>query len=262
MAIGTAIYLFFHPGCDNFSLPAILSVSIIGYMLVLLAGVIDDIGVLVVSLLGSLSNYNPRRNIDVFLYAGLVIFLVQIGWDVFSTYTIFSAPVVSEQFTNCSSYSTALQIYQGVILSHWGLLVFLFFLYLVLMDPLGRCFLPSRIKDLQEEISELENARNASGHHLIRLGLHGNSIGCIDWLLRCLRCRRRGISTAGKKALSDLVSALGIVFEGMNYTYMDLWSGLRLTALFHKNMRKKDKDAVDLIVKVRQIKVHCPYTMI
>ena len=258
VAIGTAIYLFLHPGCDNFSLPAVLSVSIIGYMLILLAGMIDDICVMVVSLLGSLSNYNPRRNIDVFIYAGFIVFLVHIGWDIFSTYTIFSAPVTSEQLTNCSSYSTALQIYQGVILSHWGLLVFLFLLYLVLMDPLGRCFLPLRIRDLQDEIRELEKARNASSDHLMRLGLHGNSIGCLDWLLRCVRCRRRGISKSGKKALNDFVSALGIVFEGMNYTYLDLWSGLKLTAQFHKNMRENKKDPVDLIIKVRHVTSYWP----
>lgn len=124
-------------------------------------------------------------------------------------------------------------------------------MYLILMDPLGYCFLPSRIKDLSEDLDNLEDPNGDHVAALTRLGIHGNSIGCIDWLLRCLCRRKRGISTGGKKALGDFVNTFNVLFEDMDYTHLDILSGLKLTALYQKKMREENKDPADFIIKVR-----------
>ena len=264
VSLGAAIYLFLHPDCAAIpvTIPPILGLSIIGFMVLLLAAVINDIVMMVVSNLGSLQNFTPRKNIDIFLYIGFVIFLSQIGWDVFSTYTVFSPLVINEQLTNCISYNTAITVYKVVVLSYWGILILLFCVYAILMDPCSRCLLSARLRNLsfEDDIIEVEQARNKRGEpnstdypiHS-RQGAHSNKISCSIWLRQlCGKCneRRGRISTPKEQALSDFAATFKVLFEDVDYAFLDIVAGLKLASIYHEKMREKNKDPTDFIKKV------------
>lgn len=262
VSLGAAIYLFLHPDCAAIpvTIPPLLSFSIIGFMVLLLAAVVNDIVIMLVSNLGSLRNFTPRKNIDIFLYIGSAIFLGQIGWDVFSTYTVFSPQVINEQLTNCTSYMTAVTIYKAVVLSYWGIMAFLFCVYAILMDPCSRCLLSARLRNLEDDIIEVEQARNKRGEpnntdypiHS-RQGAHNNKISCSVWLRQlCGKCHERQgrISTPKEQALSDFAATFKVLFEDVDYAFLDIVAGLKLASLYHEKMREKNKDPTDLIKKV------------
>lgn len=262
VSLGAAIYLFLHPDCPAIAvtIPHLLSLSIIGFMVLLLAAVINDIVIMVVSNLGSLRNFTPRKNIDIFLYISSVIFLGQIGWDIFSTYTIFSPQVIDEKLTNCTSYMTAVTVYKVVVLSYWGILVFLFCVYVILMDPCSRCLLSARLRNLEGDIIEVEQARNKkrepnSTDYPIhsRQGAHSNKISCSVWLRQlCGKCneRRGRISSPKEQALSDFAATFKVLFEDVDYAFLDIVAGLKLASLYHEKMRENNKNPADLIKKV------------
>ncbi len=259
VALGVAIYLFLHPGCKAIS-PPFLSTSIIGFMVLQLAAVINDVVIMIISNFGSLRNFTPRKNIDIFLYTGFAIYLGLIGWDIFSTYTVFSPQVTDEQLTNCTTYMTAATVHKVVVLSYWGVLVFLFCMYAILMDPCSRCLLSARLRNLEDDIIEVENARNKkrepnSSDYPIhsRRGAHSNKISCSIWLQQlCGKYnKRRGrISTPKEQALSDFAAAFKVLFEDVDYTFLDIVTGLKLVSLYHEKMREINKDPTDLIKEV------------
>ena len=269
MAVGSAAYLFLHPDCATLSIPLILSVSVIGFMAIQLAGLTSDILIMVVSNLGSLGNFMPRRKIELFIYIGWAIYLCQIGWDVYSTYTIFSPQVVTEQLTNCTSYSTALTIYKAVILSHWAVVVFLFAAFSCLMDPCGVCLLATKLRDIEDDLKELERKREAreriqSDEESAAVdtsveGVHKVYINCSTWAYQCRRhhchspCSRRDqeISASKEKALGDMLNVFRVLFEGMDYTFLDLLSGFKLALIYHEKMRSAGKDPAGMMIRVR-----------
>ena len=268
VALGAAVYLFLHPSCGpTLTIPPLLSISIIGFMVLQLSATINDIIIMVISNLGSLRSFAPRKNIDIIIYISLVIYVGQIGWDVYSTYTIFSPQVVDEQLTNCTSYATAVKMYKAVVLSYWGVLVFLFCMYAILMDPFNCCLLSARLRNLEDDIIALEEARNTKREsnsddyptHL-RQGAHSNNISCSVWLRQlCGSCnKRRGrISTPKKQALSDLAANFKVLFEDTDYAFLDIMAGLKLASLYHEKMREEDKDPIDLIKKVQNPQNRC-----
>ena len=254
VTLGAAIYLFLHPGCETPSLdiPLVLSISIIGFMVVQLAGIINDSIIMAISNLGSLSNFEPRKKIEIFVCIGAIIYFTEVSWDIYSTYSVFSPHVTAEQITNCSSYATALKIYQGVILSHWGIVIFLFLLYLFWLDPFHLVHLTSRPQQFEDDLAELEKTRRKEYPAHPKRGVHSNAISCIIWLKQC--CKKRGISTPRQQALRDLANAFEMLFEGiedMDYTFLDIVSGFKLMSVYHEKLRERNKDPAELIIKVR-----------
>ena len=261
MSLGAAIYFFLHPDCATVpvTLPPLLSLSIIGFMVILLAALINDMLIMVVSNLGSLRNFTPRKNIDILLYIGFVIFLGEIGWGVLNTYTVFSPQVATDE-TNCTSYMMAVRLYKAVVLSYWSIVVFLFCMYAIVMDPCNRCLLSARLRNLEDDIIEVEQARSERKepnvtNYLIhyKQGVHSNKMSCTVWLrqLCAKRTERQGqISTPREQALSDFTTTFKALFEDINYSFLDIMAGLKLASLYHDKMRENNKDPTDLIKKV------------
>lgn len=254
MAIVSALHLFLRLDCIALVIPTLLIVSVIGFMVIQFAGIVNDSIIIAISNMGSLRNYSPRKGIEIFIYTGWIIYLIEIGWDVYSTYTVFSPQVADEQLTNCTSYATALTIYKAVVLSHWGLLFILFTMFTLLMDPFNCCLLSTKLKDIENSILALEEDRSKmlqsteSG-----IGVHRNPFDCAAWC----RCSSGGGVTTNSRnnALRDMVHVFRVLFDDLphKYTFLDLVAGFRLQLLYHNKLRESDKDPTYLIKKVRYI---------
>ena len=246
MALFSAIHLHIHQGCPSLSIPILLSVSLIGFMVLQFSSIVNDLVIIGISAAGSLKNYAPRQKIEYFLYIGWFIYVVEICWDAFSTYTIFSPPVATEQLHNCSSYSTSLIIYKVVVLSHWALLIISFSLFTFLFDPLNCCLLSARFNDIEQSIDESESAGGRSK----LIGVHRNPFSCATW---CQCCNRGDVASNRNNALRDLVHVFRVIFDGLEteYTFLDLVAGFRLQLTYHSRLRDSGRDPTQLIRKVR-----------
>lgn len=216
-------------------------------MVVQCAGIVNDIIIIVVSSTGSLSNFSPRKKIEIFIYIAWLIYLVEICWDVFNTYTIFSPQVVDEELNNCTAYFSALTVYRAVVLSHWGLVVILFVVFTFLLDPLNCCLLSAKINDIEQVLKDMEEAGNEQTGFP---GLHRNPFNIAAW---CQCCDRGDVASRRQNALSDLVHLFREIFDGLEteYTFLDLVAGFRLQLIYHKKLRESGKDPTHLIKKVR-----------
>lgn len=241
MGIGTLVYLFLRPGCSSLPVPIILFVSLIGFSVVQLAGVFNDLIIMAISNLGSLSRTEPRKRVEFFIYIALSIYLFEIAWDTFSTYTVFSDTVSSLQ-VNCTSYRNVLSIYRAVVFIDWAVLAVIFAVFFVLLDPLGCCLFKSLIRNIEDD---LERARlevdGEDGTVEHRPGVHKNYIDGSLWLHRCKRqycqcLRRGGLSNSEQDALSDVVKAFGVLFSDVDFTFTDILSGFRLALVYHRRL--------------------------
>ena len=242
VVIGTIAYLVLRPGCLSLSVPIILYVSIIGFSLVQLAGIFNDLIILGISNMGSLAVTKPRDKIAFFLYVALFIYFFEFAWDAFSTYTVFSGPVSSLR-VNCTSYSNVMIIYRAVVMIDWAVLAAIFVTFFILLDPLG-CFLfSSLIRDIEADLKRLRveaDGESKPGH-----GVHKNYIDASLWLHRCkhqyCQCfRRDGLSNSEREALGDVVKAFGVLFSDVNFTFTDILSGFRLALVYHKGLTGGD----------------------
>lgn len=218
----------------------------IGFVVIQILGIINDTIILVISNCGSLSNFAPRKKIEIFVYIGWIVYLFEFGWDVYSTYSIFSPPVrdVELNTSNCTTFSVPLTIYRVVVLSHWGILIVLFAVFVFLFDPLNCCLLSTRFNDIEGALEELDRRKN--GKRKFLSGLHRNPFSCA---VLCV-----GRKSNSKDALSDLVHLFRVIFDGLEteYTFLDLLAGFRLQLIYHNKLRKAGKDPIHLIRKVRE----------
>ena len=206
----------------------------------------NNIIILIVSTSGSLSNFTPRKKIEIFVYIGWLVYLIEFGWDVYSTYSVFSPPVrdVELDNSNCTTFSIPLTIYRVVVLSHWGILIVLFAVFVFLFDPLNCCLLSTRFNDIEEALEELDKRKN--GKRKFLSGVHRNPFSCA---VLCV-----GRKSNSKDALGDLVHLFRVIFDGLDteYTFLDLLAGFRLQLIYHKKLRKAGKDPIHLIRKVSE----------
>lgn len=244
VAFASALQLFIRLECPTLVIPTLLTVSVIGFMVIQFAGIVNDFVTIVISNMGNLKNVVPRRKIEIFVYIGWIIYTFEIGWDVYSTYAVFSPQVADKQLTNCTSYDTALKIYRAVVLSHWGVLFILFAIFTFLMDPFNRCQLRSKINYIESSILALEEDRSRIVK--TQTGVHRNTFSCAA-LCRC--CAEGG---ALKSTLGDVVHLFRVLFDGLDveYTFLDLVSGFKLLADYHKKLRESGKDPTNLIKRV------------
>ena len=242
VAIGTIVYLILRPGCLSLSVPVVLYASIIGFCLVQLAGIFNDLIIMGISNMGSLAVTKPREKIVFFLYIALFIYFFEFVWDAFSTYTVFSDPVNSIR-VNCTSYSNVVVIYRVVVMIDWAILAVIFITFFILLDPLG-CFLfSSLIRNIEADLERLRvepDGESKPGH-----GVHENYIDASLWLHRCRRqycqcLRRDGLSNSERDALGDVVKAFGVLFSDVNYTFTDILSGFRLALVYHRGLAGGD----------------------
>ena len=248
MAIGTIVYLFLRPGCLSLPVPVLLYVSIIGFSVIQLAGVFNDLVVMAVSNLGSLARTEPRKKVEFFIYVAFSIYLCEIAWDSFSTYTVFSEAVSSPQ-VNCTSYENVLIIYRVVVLVDWAVLAVIFAIFLVLLDPLGCCLFRTLIRNIEDDLERVKlEADSEEGTVEHRPGIHKNYIDASLWLHRCKRqycqcLRRGGLSNSEQDALSDVVRAFGVLFSDVDFTFTDILSGFRLALVYHRNLTTKNNNS-------------------
>ena len=247
----STLHLFLlHKNCPtSLSIPVLLSISAVGFMVLQFSSAVNDMVIIAISATGSLKNYAPRKKIEFFLYLGWFIYLLEIGWDAFSTYAVFSPPVHAEQLLNCSSYSTSLIVFKATVLSHWLLLIFSFVLFTFLFDPLNCCLLSAHFNDIEQSLEELERAEGEKGRSQL-IGVHRNPFSCAAW---CQCCNKGGVASNRNNALSDLVHVFRVIFDGLEteYTFLDLVAGFRLQLLYHSRMRDGGRDPTQLIRKVR-----------
>ena len=244
VAVGTVAYLILRPGCLSLSVPIIFYVSIIGFCLIQLAGIFNDLIIMGISNMGSLAVTKPREKVEFFLYIALFIYFFEFAWDAFSTYTVFSDPVSSLQ-ANCTSYSNVVNIYRAVVMIDWAVLAAIFVTFFILLDPLGCCLFSSLIRNIE---SDLERARIEADGGTIqhRPGVHKNYIDASLWMHRCkhqyCQCfRRGGLSNSERDALGDVVKAFGVLFSDVKYTSTDILSGFRLALVYHRKLFEKRK---------------------
>ena len=224
-------------------------------MVIQFAGIINDTIIILISTRGSLRDFSPRKIVEFFIYIAWTIYLIEILWDTYSTYTVFSPPVVDEEHTNCTSYSTSLAIFRAVVLSHWGLEIILLAVFVFLLDPLNCCLLSDKIKDI-EQMLEKERKKDGDGgteahDHTDQPGVHNNPFNWAVWCSRC--CKKEGVPAGSRNsALRDLVHLFRVIFDGMDteFTYLDLIAGFRLQLLYHSELRRSGNNPIDLIKKV------------
>ena len=269
-SLGAVIYLFLRPGCPDLALPPLLSVSLIGFLVIQLAGAVNHVIIIITSSLGSLSDFMPRKKVDIFIYIGCVIYFVQIGWGVCSTYAVFSPQVVNDQLTNCTSFTTSLTINRAVILSHWAVVLLMFAGFACFLDPCGVCLVATKVKDIEDDLKAVEEKRkkaesriqsdgeDSTDFETSASGLH--SINCAVCVYKCRQnycssqsCSRQGerISVSKENALRDFTNIFQVLFEGMDYTFLDLWSGFKLAMTYHEKLRENGRDPADVMRKVR-----------
>ena len=243
VALISALHLFIHPNCQSLAIPTVLTISLIGFMVVQFGGILNDIIIIAVSSRGSLSNFSPRKKIEVFVYTGWAIYLVEIAWDAFSTYAVFSPEVQDEELGNCTAYATALTIYQVVILSHWGPVIMLFAIFIFMFDPLNCCLLSAKINDIEQVLEDMEQE---GGEQTDFPGFHRNPFNFAVWC----RCCDGGANR--KNALGDLVHLFRVIFDGLEteYTFLDLVAGFRLQLIYHSKLRDSGIDPTHLIKEV------------
>lgn len=244
MVIGAVVYLFLRPGCLSLPVPIIFSISIIGFSVIQLAGIFNDLIIMVISNLGSLAVTEPRKKIEFFIYLAFSIYLFEIAWDSFSTYTVFSSPVSSPQL-NCTSYENVLTIYKAVVLIDWAVLAVIFVLFVILLDPLGCCLFSSLIRNIEEDLKRARaQVDNEEGTHEHKPGVHKNHIDASLWLHRCKRrycqcAKRGGLSNSEQEALGDVVKAFGVLFSDVDFTFTDILSGFRLALAYQRKLRSE-----------------------
>ena len=248
MALVALIHLFVHPGCtsNQLTIPPVLTASIAGFILLQALAIINDIVIMAISFTGSLMNYQPRKKIEVFVYIALIIYLLDVVWDAYSTFAIFSPELVeAEQLANCTSYSTSVTIYRVVILSHWALVVVSLSILVFIFDPLNCCLLSGQISDLEKALKKWDKDENE------RIGLHKNPFSIALW---CRCCDRSGVASNRKSALSDLAHIFRVIFDGLEiqYTFLDIVAGFRLQLSYHSLLRDDDTDPTNLIKEVRR----------
>ena len=259
VALVSAIYLLQKDGCPaGLDIPTLLAVSVIGFMVIQLAGIFNDIAIIVSSTRGSLSNFSPRKIVEIFIYIGWIIYFVEIIWDIYSTYSVFSPPVTDEQHTNCTAYSTSLTVFRAVVLSHWGLEIILLVVFIFLLDPLNCCLLSAKFNDIETVVQVLEKEREkdseleTDAHDHDQPGVHNNPFNWAVWCSRC--CKKEGVAADSRNnALRDLVHLFRVIFDGLDteFTYLDLIAGFRLQLIYHSQLRKSGNNPIDLIKKVR-----------
>ena len=250
VAVGALVYLLLRPGCLSLPVPVILYVSVIGFALVQLAGVFNDLVILVISNLGSLAVTEPRKKVEFFIYIAFSIYMFEIAWDAFSTYTAFSSFVNSPlELANCTSYSNVVIIYKIVVLLDWAVLATIFLIFMALFDPLGCCLFKSLIRNIEDDLDRARlEADSEDGTIEHRPGVHKNYIDGSLWLHRCKRqycqcCRRGGLSNSEQDALGDVVKAFGVLFSDVDYTFTDVLSGFRLALVYHRKLVSKQADS-------------------
>lgn len=217
----------------------------IGFIVIQLTGIVNSIIIIIISNTGSLKNFLPRRRIEIFVYIGWIVYCVEVAWDIYSTYAIFSPQVKDEELTNCTSFVTGLTVYKAVVLSHWGIVIIVAAIFIFLLDPLNCCLLSARFDDIDLMIQD----RESGGENGIDYaGVHRNPFNCALWCRRCFNS-----SNARKNALNDLVHLFRVIFDGNDteYTYLDLFVGLRLQLIHHAKLRSSGKDPTHLIKRVR-----------
>ena len=228
-------------------------------MVIQLAGIINDIIIILISYRGSLRDFSPRKIVEFSIYTAWTIYLIEILWDTYSTYTVFSPPVVDEEHTNCTSYSTSLAIFRAVVLSHWGLEIILLAVFIFLLDPLNCCLLSAKFNDIEKIVQVLEKEREKDNDggtdqahdHTDQPGVHNNPFNWAVWCKRC--CKTEGVPADSRNnALRDLVHLFRVIFDGMDteFTYLDLIAGFRLQLLYHSELRRSGNNPIDLIKKV------------
>ena len=264
VTVGAAVYLYVRPSCPtSIIIPSVLSISIIGFLVLQLAAVFVDVMIMAVSNLGSLHNCAPRQNVVVLVYIGSAIFFGLTCWDIFNTFTVFSSGISNEQLANCTSYTLALTTYRAIVLSYWGMLLFLFGMYAILMDPFNCCVGSARLRHLEDDIITLKTMRDKvrvqsdSYYHIHpKQGAHSSNMSFSVYLRELIgrHCNRRKpgqITTPRKQAISDFTAIFKVIFEDFDYTFLDLSAGFKLASIYHEKLREQNKDPTDLIKKVQ-----------
>ena len=251
VSIGTIVYLFLRPGCLSLPVPVIFIVSLIGFVAIQLAGLFNDLVVMAISNLGSLAVSEPRKKIEFFIYVAFLIYFIEVGWDSFSTYTVFSDTVTATDLINCTSYTNVLTIYRAVVLIDWAVLAAIFVIFSFFLDPLGCCMFRSMIRNIEADLEQSRvesDGGSESGEY--RPGVHKNYIDASLWLHRCKRqycqcLRRGGLSSSEQEALSDVVRAFGVLFSDVDCTFTDVLSGFRLALSYQRNLKRKSCDPTE-----------------
>lgn len=227
--LATCIYLFAHPSCKAVSIPVIFTVSIIGFVLLQAVIVLVEIVLVVVSSLGHISDGTARERINWVMYLRLMVFAVEIAWEIFSTYVVVDKRINGA--VDCSSYNTAEAIYTVFVFVNWAALAVLVALFCIFLDPLGLCCVSSIVnvhqKPHQADGEEQQQQDTNSGVYRSHVSAHQFAQLYLNKRL----------------ALNDAAKALGGLLGNFNATFTDKVSAFILAAYLQKGLRnKKDQD--------------------
>ena len=227
--LATCIYLFAHPSCKAVSIPVIFTVSIIGFVLLQAVIVLVEIVLVVVSSLGHISDGTARERINWVMYLRLMVFAVEIAWEIFSTYVVVDKRINGA--VDCSSYNTAETIYTVFVFVNWAALAVLVALFCIFLDPLGLCCVSSIVnvhqKPHQADGEEQQQQDTNSGVYRSHVSAHQFAQLYLNKRL----------------ALNDAAKALGGLLGNFNATFTDKVSAFILAAYLQKGLRnKRDQD--------------------
>ena len=238
------ISIYEQPNCDDRDVPPLLAASAIGFTVLQLVVLLSDVSLVIISARGTLANSHPRRNINYFVLLRLCIYVIEVGWEVFSTYVIVGGDVADN--LDCIPFRKAAYVYSTVVLLQWLLLAIIAILFLGYLDPCGCCCVVGLIKNLQFHDKKIN--RNVR--------LFNNKIDFAFWTsrLRAICCcyRRSGLNNSKKLALADVTRALGVVFSDFDAVFSDKVSGMLLAFHYHRRLEEIGRNPSAEIRQVKQ----------
>jgi hypothetical protein len=281
--------MFLLPGsCETLKVPLTATLSLLGMLAINVVVMTCYAITIILSSLGSLTRPKPREKVVLFICVIIVLFVLEMVWLLFSTYSAISANlnadtavvmadvmdvgVANESMADGSGEGVASGTDEGecyVVLLYsisvglaWFSSLLITALTTCSLDPCG-CFIPTRyIKHimnahkyggddetvLQQSLGDYDRLNHVKGHY-------SNQIGSTLFWARfrqtfCSCVHRDGLSLSKRDALGDVVSVLGLLFGDVDRTFSDLLAGFLLASLYQRNLKAAGKNWEEELTKV------------
>ena len=167
---------------------------------------------------------------------------------------------ISDDDSICSPYESAVLAFSLLVIAAWVVYSMILLGLIIFLDPCGCCLgsaLVQRIARTQKYHSKDYNDKSLADFDKFDSiqGLHGNDL---EYSLLCAKlretfcscCRRDGLKSSRKDALSDVVQVLRILFSDVDTTFSDLLAGFLLASLYQQNLMAANKCTDHELTKV------------
>ena len=275
---GVLIFFYSSPKECPISIPKELYGTLFGILLLLLIVIVNEAVIFAMSTRGSIMNTAPRRHISKALYVRVVLFFVEAGMIIYSTYVLFNSETI--EFSEVCEEIQPLNFAQGVVISVWVVMFIYGIGFLLIADPCG-LFTSS----LQEELSRFyevltnkkEHSIGSAKEELLRDAAlqflqvnNRKTVKLRKGSLRYTHLRTKlekffrfvGIKNDSSQrfAVDNLARALHGLFGDLDLVPSDMIAGLILLRRSQKREQCENRSLVEPLREVKKISNYNPYT--